>query len=504
MAGFKSLLHISISTVFAVTPMYAIAAGEAAAKADKSAPITDKTSSEVARTRISSGDFTKEAAEFRTASSKLLAAMQKAETTKAFVPSAAQIVDADSAAAYYANLHSSCVKTQATASTICREETSPQLQGTLNQVNTVASLISGVAITDACSSLAKMARLATGGLTAYTAACSAARATCEGACATVKNNLDRVKDLSGQITPACTHFTAVNRTDIAQLTMETDSIAACAAYQAAHGEYMTMVNKVIVPDSTIGETKSIALRDKACTYEYTSMIASAGAGIVSLVNSFKQGKQCEEDTDGTGATDVAATPTQGEKCALPENAATQECICYNNPRTTGCGNSYSKLDAGDRDALGASIGATSDVAGGGALNLGDGIGTEMTHAERNSNSAGGLPGAPTGGGSGLGGSGGGSGAGRAAASEGKAETADYDSGFEGGGGGRGGFGGGGSGAGSGNKYRSYLPGGEKDPAKALAGNEAWKKEVTGQAGKSNFEKISDRYRDNNSTLLNNK
>lgn len=495
MAGFKSLLSISISVIFAMSPVYSFAEGEVKATGGDKGAITDATKSEVARTKVSSGDYTKQAGEFKTASTNLLNAAEQAFKDGATVSSIADIRDADSAASYYANLHSTCVKTQGTASWLCREETSPQLQSTLNQVNTVASLISGVAITDACSNLAKMARLATGGLTAYTAACSSARAACEGACATVKNNLDRVKELGAKITSVCIPPVDPVKGPAAQ--------KSCSALATAHQNYMSQYNSVILEDSKIANTASIALRDKACTYEYTSMIASAGAGIVSLVNSFKQGKQCEEESDGTGTTDPTAV-TQADKCAMAENANTQECICFVNPRTTGCGNSYSKLDAGDGDSLSPSIGAMSAGDGVGSPNFGDGIGTEMTHAERNpSSGGGGLPGAPTGGGAGLGGSGGaGGGAGRSAASEGKAETPSYETGVEGGGGGRGGFGGGGMAGGSGNKYRSYLPGGEKDPAKAMAGSEAWKKEVTGQAGKSNFEKVSDRYRDNNTTLLN--
>ncbi|MEN0059187.1 MAG: hypothetical protein AAGB31_10170, partial [Bdellovibrio sp.] len=61
----------------------------------------------------------------------------------------------------------------------------------------------------------------------------------------------------------------------------------------------------------------------------------------------------------------------------------------------------------------------------------------------------------------------------------------------------------GSGRGDSENYKEYMPGGSKDPNRGMLGEQAWKKEVTGQAGKSNWEKVKDRYQDNKSSLLGN-
>ena len=67
-------------------------------------------------------------------------------------------------------------------------------------------------------------------------------------------------------------------------------------------------------------------------------------------------------------------------------------------------------------------------------------------------------------------------------------------------GGSGGGGGGGWNGGDGDPaLRKYLPGGERDPS-SMAGK-AMIKEVTSQGGKSNWEKVRERYRDNKPTLL---
>ena len=54
-------------------------------------------------------------------------------------------------------------------------------------------------------------------------------------------------------------------------------------------------------------------------------LASAGAGIVKLIQSHKQGKKCEEDTK------VATID-----CNLKDNFENVKCICERTPRATGC------------------------------------------------------------------------------------------------------------------------------------------------------------------------
>lgn len=44
-------------------------------------------------------------------------------------------------------------------------------------------------------------------------------------------------------------------------------------------------------------------------------------------------------------------------------------------------------------------------------------------------------------------------------------------------------------------YAAYLPGGEKDPQRTVAGESTWRKEVTSAGGKSNWQKTRDRYKD---------
>ncbi len=404
---------------------------------------------------------------------------------------------------FYSNLHGTCVKTQSTASGLCREKTSPHLQKSLNDMNTIMGMIGGVAVKDACSNMAKLMRIGQAGLTAYTAACSAARAACEGACSTVNANLKRIV----KILP-----TEAKLIECTGVKTDPEGLAlaepACGQYRSAVKTFLLKLNHVVKLDSDLAVRKSIALKNKACTYEYANMLLSAGVGIASVMNSLKQSKDCEEQTNGTG---VVATEEEKAKCADPKNAALPECICMANPRTPGCSNGYTKpgenssasLIAGNKATGG---GSTIGNKGPGPSTLGGG-GDEDKNLAFTGNSDSDGAGA-FGSGSGGGGLGGG---GLAGTGKGAGEGAEEKKGLNanilgaagGGGGGGGGSWSGVRGSGAASAYRAYLPGGAKDPARGLAGQQSWTREVTGQGGKSNWEKVRDRYRDNKNSLLSN-
>lgn len=387
------------------------------------------------------------------------------------------------AADYYARFHGACTKSQATASWLCREKTSPKLQETMNSINMMASLISGVAVKDSCDTMGKIMRLGQAGLTAYTVACSAARATCESSCSSVYTNLQRI--------------------------LASPLIKNPAMGELAQG-HLNQIKGIANKDNGVGdanENKAVSLKNQACTYEYTNMIVNAGVGIASLISSFKQASACGDAADGTA---VATTPTAAVKatCEKPENAQLPECLCLANPRLPGCANTLQKAGEASSSNFSAmsspNAGSGSTGGSGSGIDLSSDPNRDPASANKSADSSG--VGAPAGGGgAGLGGGGGGFGGGAAGAGgagEKKGLSANILGGGSGGGGGGGSWGSGGSSSSDNAKLRPYLPGGEKDPNK-MAGQQNWTKEVTGQGGKSNWEKVRDRYRDNNSSLLKN-
>jgi Predicted membrane protein len=417
--------------------------------------------------------------------SQLLAwnAQVKAVPATMGIPNAAAI---QAAFTKYDSNSESCISAQAMASNVCLEKTSPKLQETLNAVNTLLSAASA-AVSDSCSKVAQAMNIAKLGLTAYTATCGGLRARCEWVCSSASAGLTELKTAVETMTPTC----------VPDITIDPSAAAKCSALMGQVTGIKSALLASLAPELVATNPQSIAGKSKLCTYSYADLLIGAGAGILSSINTMKSAGNCKDETDATSTT----VPTDlAVKCAMDEYKATEECICYLNPRTTGCANNLEKTNASSGETLSTTdIGTTTPKATSlpgfsdkSAANVAGGSGSDSGSA---------TAGAPMGGGSGIGG-GGSSGdglGGRGPNSAGSGLDTNILSGTGGGGGG-GAWGRGGSSANS--AYRSYLPGGAKDP-KALNGSQKWSNEVTGQGGKSNWEKVRDRYRDNKSSLINN-
>lgn len=405
----------------------------------------------------------------------------------------------------YARNRPKCIELHSTAASACLESLSPHIASTAATINTLLST-AGTAVTDNCSKFKTAMDIAKGGLTLYTAACGAAKAGCGGYCVAARSGLESMKryaEVALRATGGVTCNPAVHDTP--------EKLAQCesGAKTTYRNVLLGLSGTRSVEQAVAGELErnssngSVAEKISLCTTQYAALAASAVSGIASLMGAFNQGNKCEDETTAN-PTPTASVADLTNKCQKEENKNLPECICMANPRTEGCSgsggdragnnNSRSGLTTGD-----GSNGATRTVAG---ADLGSDtpMGIEPG-AVNNSGGGAGASGSTGGGGSGLGGgSGGGSGGPNAAAdgAGGKGLDTNILGGASGGGGG--GYGGVG---GSGDKYRQYLPGGAKDPAKGMAGQSAASREVTGQGGKSNFEKVKDRYIDNKKSLLNN-
>ncbi|WP_373998522.1 hypothetical protein [Bdellovibrio bacteriovorus] len=396
----------------------------------------------------------------------------------------------------YAGWRQSCLSNHSRASTVCLEDWSPDLAGTASNINILLSTLGGMAVNDACSGFAKAMDIAKAGLTAYTSACGVMKAGCGVSCVKARSGLESMQKFAAS---------AAKSTQCAPLTGQ--DLINCNKAKEDYAKDLQSVVDYTKEEQDKADKRSISGKVSLCTGKYAQLLASAGSGIMSLANSMKQGQKCDEDTSGS-TQPPTTTATTEEKCKEAANANLPECICLANPRTPGCSNNYEKpgessvaggVGTGSTDK--SNISGDRSVAGLGGGGI-PGLDSPTGGASGSGGDSGGLPGAPSGGGAGLGGGGGISASGDKP-SEAAAKGLDANIlGGTGGGGGGGGFGS--FGGGSGDKYRAYLPGGAKDPSKGVAGQQqAWKNEVTGQGGKSNWEKVKERYRDNKNTLLNN-
>ncbi|WP_413559078.1 hypothetical protein [Bdellovibrio sp. HCB209] len=396
----------------------------------------------------------------------------------------------------YQENRENCITRQNAAAWACIEKLSPAIQDGVAGLNILISTVGSAAVNDSCSTFAKAMDIAKYAFTAYTAACGAAKAGCGLSCVAARSALENLnKTLYSQPVVEC----VPQPTDAA-------SAAACEKMRLDYYAVRKKMTENVKLELVESDKKSMAGKAEVCTGKYVQLLASGAAGIYGIAQSLKQGKSCEEESSADGSTTGTTT---AETCAIEANANLPECICLKNPMLEGCGSTAARASmsaSGSGLSALSATGSTTDAGGLTAADLASGSSTaETSSTSRDPSSASGV-GAPVGGGGGanLGGSsgfGGGS-----AAGEGKDGHKALDTnilGGAGGGGGGGGMWGSGDSGSDKSGLRGYLPGGAKDPNKLSGQQQNWTKEVTGQGGKSNWEKVRDRYQDNKRTLINN-
>lgn len=386
----------------------------------------------------------------------------------------------------YAKNREACLTNQAGAANQCLEGLSPNTDQAAAGVNNVLGQV-GQNASDTCGKFSKAMDLAKAGLSAFNGQCGAAQGSCSSSCSKAASGLAALKKKAQAAKASANCSQAVTP----------EQQAVCPGFLQAYQKALDEGIAAAEQETDSKDAESVAGKQKLCDKKYTANIGSALQGIMSMLAGMQQGNNCEEETDGT----AEQLGTLADKCMQPENASLPECICKANPRTVGCSNAYQSMSASGKNELGGGINDKTNVDPSNSSGTLDNSGLGGMEQAARSPSGDSGAGAPMGGGgAGIGSSnvGNGSGAGAGDGAGGKGLNTNILGGAGGGGAGGGAWGAGGAG----DKYRQYLPGGAKDPAKALAGQQSWKNEVTGQGGKSNWEKVKDRYRDNKSTLLN--
>lgn len=265
-------------------------------------------------------------------------------------------------------------------------------------------------------------------------------------------------------------------------------------------------DSIIVKDQKTKMQKQACERNaagvKACTKKtaaacekYSQQVAAIAAALMNGLMQMMQMQKCQED-QGLDCTKDPTNPQclkdDSVNCSKPEHYANPQCICQVNPNAGGCpgADSAKAAQMPGRDPYSNDNGAT------------DGTPTTSPTTDagldgnRRKNAGAGAGGSGSGFGGGSGGSGGARGAEAAAAGAGqKPANPDILAGdYGGGGGGRGGMGGG---------YPEVTDSGmgralkNADLRKTASAGGA----LTGANGRSNWQKVRERYRDNRSSLM---
>lgn len=381
----------------------------------------------------------------------------------------------------------SCTKWHASAASSCLENLSEHMISGTSKVNALLSTLNVFGVNDSCNKMGQAMNIAQVALTGYTGVCGAMKSGCGLFCVGARKTLGELQKLNKEMVNKCPPPTSTLAADCEQKKGEFET----ALKQLSEGYQQELAEDQIM---------SMAGKAKLCTDKYANLLLSGLTGLASVGKSLSDAKKCEEDSVGN---DMAANSKN--KCDDPANAQLPECICLKKPNTPGCENGPTIRESNSSNGSIAATGGVGDIGLGSNDGMGPdfgsgGIGEDMPGVDPREPASAGMAG---GGGSsaGLSGGGGDSGSGAGgSAGDGKSKLNTNILGGGAGGGG-GGWGSGSFGSG-GDKYRAYLPGGDKDPNRGVAGQDAaWNKEVTGHGGKSNWDKIKDRYRDNRNSLL---
>jgi len=382
--------------------------------------------------------------EVKTQAQKMGSLIEKARKKTSF-PSIDQSAETVAAAIQ------SCIAKTEIANTLCLESSSPALGSFMANYGLMLQT-AGQAIkrlSEQYNEISKLLDLSSLAIGAFQVTCATAQSICSSTC--------------GNIEPAAAAYLTAARGAPAQITHQENA----RAIQAL--------------------TKNSL---KICG-SYSVSVESAIGGVVLALTGMKQAQNCKEKTAATN---------DGDQCTDPKNPAYNQkgCMCTRN-----------ELPAAEcqNQVIGQSASKAPKIQTGGKVIL-DKDGNpvpEFSPAEKadpladTDSGSGGLPGAPSGSGGGASASGGGGGGAQDGfAGGGRRLNTNILGGGSGGSGGGAGFGSG-PGYGEDASLKAYKPGGDKDPSRTIASQLA--KEVTGQGGRSNWEKVKSRYIDNTGKLL---
>ncbi len=383
-------------------------------------------------------------------------------------------VDAAKAAA------TKCNAAATDASLNCHEATNPKVMAGVAMINTMMSASDLMDVNSVCNKQSNIMNVAKAAMTGFTAYCSASKLLAQSSCGSSETATSSAQTAVQTRYNEC-HLLCMKGT-IASSVCETDCISVRVKENANVATIQTF-NKAAA---------------SSCEVD-AMMLASGAAGILSLINKISTADQCKAATTAASTT---GTPTPVD-CSGTANDTNPTCICLKSPRTAGCPGASAALTS---STMQSSAGQSTTASTGTTvpdpnLSLASGAPTSASNFAPSSSSGGGGGGSAAGGGGSGGGARGADASAKAGANQKSTLNPNILGGDSGGGGGGGGYRSGGSSSSDQSAaYKAYLPGGAKDPSRGTASSAALK-DITGSGGEDNWNKVSNRYRDNKPTLM---
>ncbi len=361
-----------------------------------------------------------------------------------------------------------CMGKASIASNMCFEGTSPSIKTGMTVVGSVLSAVKMASPADACSGFAKAMDTARNVISAFNLACGGAHALCDSNCSTVIE-----------------HIAAKKAANLAEIKTQ-EPIAANVASPATAAAAQAEITRLTTENAGLVKAKACtATLQKTCN-SYSAQLTAGAAGILGLVIQSQAADTCN--------TKLSPSPTPVD-CKIVANATLAQCICEKTPRATGCdGYKSSASSSADHSSNNSSTTTSNKTENGGGGGDFGGGGDSGNLPAGSSGSGGG--GSASGGGKGIdGGLGSAGGAAKKDAAQKKGINTNILGGDYGGGGGSRGGGRSSSEEAMQSQYKNFLPGEKNDPMRNVA-NDSAAGPLTGSGGKTNWDKVRERYDDN--------
>ena len=397
----------------------------------------------------------------------------------------------------YSGYKNDCNSNAISADNFCNTVRSPKALDVQKMISAGTAVLSkATAASESCGVMGNVSTIANGGMLAAQAICSGYKFRCDFSCADAKKNLTEINNASNYLELCLDHYNSQ---------VEASNYPEIKQYVTAVQAERTNLASILQP-----EPEKIAVPVAQCEKNGADIL-TMGAQAAALLSAAMDSKKCEEqlssgDGKGSGSGSIATT---AQFCAQPGNSSSITCRCAADPNGAGC--------------LGA-LGSGSDVSGfaGFQKGVGNVSGFSSTGAPKISDSDiqfGDIPSdvaaktdnglsptspfgaaAATGGGGGSGG-GGVAGSSKPAGAAGEEEKSKFSMGFSSLAKGFGNL----FGLKGNDKGGKSLSKEQKDvqlqAIKRKIASDQVRAEISTASGKSNFDKIKDRYAETRSSLI---
>ncbi|MFZ3231812.1 MAG: hypothetical protein WA160_16520 [Pseudobdellovibrio sp.] len=226
-----------------------------------------------------------------------------------------------------------CVSTAETSSLMCAEGTSPgaiKVRALMELATPALGLISSAQ--KACSSTAKITDFANKGLVLAKGMCVGAKALCDSACGSAASQLAALKV---KVLPTAAHIAAEIAMQMADCGASSAGAAVCmpplTAAKAALMEFKATVPPPLMAEqvpASLGTTASLVARCQSNMKD----IVMFGLNVASLVAAKSSADECANKLAGGDQPKI----TTLEYCEMPANISAQFCVCKRNDKLEGC------------------------------------------------------------------------------------------------------------------------------------------------------------------------